>query len=203
MLHLSKTSQATNRGFTLVETIVVVSLTVLVGGALATMIQYFYRTNSYAIQEGTATQNARLGLSTAIQDLREASYGDDGSYPIASASPTSVVFYADVNGDGSVDQVTYLFSNGSLSEGVTHSAGSPPTYVGQVTSTTTVAAYLRNTGASPVFQYYDNTGALLASPVNLSQVASVAVTLIIDVDPNRSPTPYTLTGSATLRNLEN
>lgn len=191
------------RGFTFIETVVVVALMVLVGGALSSMIQYFYRTNDYVLQEGAAVQSARLGLSTAMQDLREASYGDDGSYPIANAATSSVTFYADVNGDGRVDQVAYSLKNGTLYEAVTHSGGSPPTYAGQTTGTSTVATYVRNTGASPIFKYYDNTGAALSSPVNLSQIASITTTLIIDVDPSRSPTPYTLIGSATLRNLQN
>ncbi len=203
MLLSNMTQNNSSRGFTLIETIVVISLMVLIGGALTTMIQFFYRTNDYVLQEGAAVQSARLGLSTAMQDLREASYGDDGSYPIASAATSSITFYADGNGDGLVDQIKYSLVNGTLYEAVTHSAGNPPTYTGQTTSTSTVATYVRNTGTNPIFQYYDNTGAVLSSPVNLSVVSSVSTTLIIDVDTHRSPVPYTLIGSATLRNLRN
>ena len=199
----SNLNQNSTRAFTLIETIVVIALTVLVGGALTSMIQYFYRTNDYVLQEGSAVQSARQGLSTAVQDLREASYGDDGSYPIASAATSSLSFYADINDDGNVEKILYYLSGTTLYEGVTHSGGSPLTYVGQPTSTSTVATYIRNGTSTPIFQYYDDTGALLSSPVNVTSVALVTTDLQVDVDVNRSPSTYTLIGSATLRNLEN
>ena len=195
--------KTTLRGFSLVETVMVTALVVLVGLALSGMIQFFYRTNAYVLQESAAVQSARLGLATAVQNLREASYGDDGSYPIASAASSTITFYADVNGDGKVDMIQYFVSNGTLYRGVTNSTGNPATYAGQPVATTTVAKYIRNTAATPIFQYYDNTGTVIAAPVNVSTIASVAVTILVDVDPNRSPSPYSLLGSATLRNLGN
>ena len=191
----------TVRGFTLVETIVVVTLMALVGGALSSAIQYFYRTNNYVLQEGTAIQSARLGLATAVQNLREASYGDDGSYPIANAATSTVTFYADVNGDGRVDMVRYYLASTTLYRDVTYSSGNPPSYSGQTPLTVTVATYLQNSSSTPIFQYYDDTGTLLTAPINVSSVASVKTTLLIDVDVNRSPSAYLLVGSASLRNL--
>jgi type II secretory pathway pseudopilin PulG len=194
---------AAKKAFTLIETVVVIGLLVLVGGALTSMIQYFYRTNDYVLQEGTAVQSARLGLSNAMEDLREASYGDDGSYPIATAGTSTITFYADVNGDGDVEKVQYYLLNGTLYDAVTHSAGTPPSYTGQPTSTTTLATYIQNNASSPIFQYADDTGTILSSPINVSAIASVSTDLKIDVDPSRAPGTYTLLGSATLRNLEN
>ena len=66
-----------------------------------------------------------------MQDLREASYGDDGSYPIAAAASSSVTFYADLNDSGDVQEVTYALSNGTLYRGVTYATGNPPSYAGQ------------------------------------------------------------------------
>jgi type II secretory pathway pseudopilin PulG len=197
----NRTQKLSVGGFSLIETVVVIALTALIGGALSSMIQYFYRTNDYVLQEGAAVQNARQGLSTAVQNLREASYGDDGSYPIAAAATSSVTFYADVNGDGHVDKVRYYLSGTTLYRGVTYSAGNPPSYVGQTEGTTTIATYLRNANSTPIFQYYDNAGALLSAPVNVANIGSITTTLQIDVDPNRSPAVYSLIESATLRNL--
>ena len=191
------------QGFSLIETIVVIAITVVVGIALLNMIQYFYKTNDYVLQEGTAVQSARQGLATSVQELREASYGDDGSYPIASAATSSITFYADINGDGNVEKIQYYLSGTTMYAGVTHSGGSPLSYVGQPTSTTTIATYVRNTGSTPIFQYYDDTGALLTYPISVANIALITTDLQIDVDPTRSPSTYSLIGSATLRNLEN
>ena len=189
------------RGFTLVETIVVVTIIALVGGALSSAIQFFYRTNSYVLQEGAAVQSARTGLATAVQNLREASYGDDGSYPIASAATSTVTFYADINGDGKADKIRYYYASTTLYRDVTYSSGNPPSYSGQTPQTVTVATYLQNSSSTPIFQYYDNTGTLLTYPINVASIASILTTLLIDVDTKRSPTAYSLVGSASLRNL--
>ena len=196
-------SKKNSKGFSLIETVVVIALTVIVGGILATMIQFFYRTDNYLLQQTSAVQSARQGLITAVQDLREASYGDDGSYPIAVAATSSVTFFADTTGNSSVEKIRFYLLNGTLYRGTTVSTGNPPTYVGQPESTTTIATYVRNTAAVPIFQYYDSTGAVLSSPVNVSSIATIGTTLLIDVDPNRSPLPYTLIGNATLRNIQN
>jgi Tfp pilus assembly protein PilV len=189
------------KGFTLIETFIVIALTVLVVGALSQMIHYFYVNNDYVLQEGGAVQSASQGLSTAIRALREASYGDDGSYPLASAATSSVTFYADVYGTGDVEEVQDYLSGTTLYQAVTYATGSPPTYVGQPASTSTIATYVRNSTSTPIFQYYDDTGTLLTQPVNVANIASIMTTLQIDVDPNRSPSVYLLIGSATLRNL--
>jgi type II secretory pathway pseudopilin PulG len=194
-------SKKSARGFSFMEVVVVVSLLALVGGALSSMIQYFYRTNAYVLQEGTAVQNARQGLTAAMQNLRETSYGDDGSYPIASAATSTITFFANVNGGTTVQKVRYYVSGTTLYRGVTTSAGNPPTYTGQPESSTTIATYVRNASSTPIFQYYDSSGNLLSSPVNLVSVAAITTTILIDVDPSRSPAVYTLIGSATLRNL--
>jgi prepilin-type N-terminal cleavage/methylation domain-containing protein len=190
------------RGFTLLETVVVIALIALVGGSLSGMINYFYRTNDYVLQQQQAVQSARQGLNTAMNNLREASYGDDGSYPIASAASSSVTFYADLNNSGDIEQVRYYLLNGTLYRGVTYAAGSPPSYAGQPQSTSTIATFVvQNGSTSPIFQYYDSTGTLLTSPINVSLVQSITTTLNIDVDVNRTPGTYTLLGGATLRNL--
>jgi prepilin-type N-terminal cleavage/methylation domain-containing protein len=187
------------RAFTLIEMITVIAILMIVGVSLTGTIQYFYKTDTFVVQEGTAVQSAQRGLTIAMKNLREASYGDDGSYPIANAATSTITFYADVDGDGGVEKVTYSLSGKTLYRNITNAAGNPPTYIGS-TATDTLATYVVST-TTAMFQYYDSTGTILPSPVDVSQVASVVTTMRIDVDPNRAPTTYLLTSTATLRNL--
>ena len=188
--------------FTLLETVVVIAITTMVGGALMSMIQSFYRTNDYILQESAAVQNARQGLTTTSETLREASYGADGSYPIATAATSSITFFADMDNTGTVEEIQYLLQRGTLYQVVTTPSGNPPVY-GSTISTSTIATYLVNGNMLPVFTYTDTSGNLMSttSAINISQVQAVTVTLKIDVDPNRSPAPYTLTSMIALRNL--
>ena len=84
-------------GFTLIETVVVVALTALIMITLSFLIQYFYKTNAYALQQIEAINSARLSVENAVTDLREADYGADGSYPVAAAATSSVTFYANLD----------------------------------------------------------------------------------------------------------
>ena len=189
------------RAFTLVETIVVVALTAFVLMVISGLIVYFYRTNAYVLEETKALESARRSVSSAIVNLRGASYGADGSYPVATAATSSITFYTSVGTAPTVNKVRYYLSGTTLYRGVTTPAGNPPSYTGQTEATTLVIDNIRNGTSTAMFTYFDSTGTQLASPVNIGQIASIRITVMTDVNPNRAPDVYTLTGSATLRNL--
>lgn len=192
----------TRRGFTLIETIVVVAILVLVSGSLLGIIRSFYRSNAYVFEAASSVDSARRGLATALHNVREASYADDGAYPISAAATSSISFYSDVDRDGGVERVRIYAIGDTLYKTIINAAGSPPSYAGQSTSTTTIATYLRNATSTPLFTYYDSDGVQLAttSP-DISAIASIRSTIQVDLNPNRAPNVLTLTGSATLRNL--
>lgn len=180
---------------------VVIAILSVVGIALMGMITYVYKTNTFIFQQSTATDNARRGVEYALENLREATYGADGSYPINTAATSTVTFYADVDNDGTVEKIRYYLSGTTLYRGVANPGGNPPSYTGQAEATTTVASYMQNGTSTPIFNYYDDTGAQLATPADTSKVASVSIVIGIDVDVKRAPITFTLIGSATLRNL--
>lgn len=190
------------RAFTLIETIVTIAATAVIMLALGSMLTYFYKTNAYTLEQSRAIEEARKGVEDSMKNLREASYASDGSYPIATAATSSISFYSNVNGDNSVERVTYWLSSGVLYRGVVAPAGNPLSYVGQATTTSTIASNITNATAVPIFQYYDDTGALLTSPIDISAIASVKTTVVVDVNINRAPIAFTLSAGATLRNLK-
>lgn len=190
------------RGFTLVEMLVVISITAIVGMAINSMVANFYRTNAYLLEETKAIDSAHRGLSTSFIDLREASYGDDGSYPIQSVSTSSITFFSDVDNDGVVEKIRLYLLNGSFYRGVTESTSTPPTYVGQPESTTTIANYVRNSSTTPIFKFYDVNGAQLSSStIPIALIASISTSLMVDLNPLRAPDILILQETATLRNI--
>ncbi len=96
----------------------------------------------------------------------------------------------------------YTLQNGVLYRTVIEPTGNPPTYVGGSSSSKTIASSVVNTSTTPVFRYFDITGTELLQPVDISKVASVLTTVVIDVNANRAPFSLTLSGAATLRNLK-
>lgn len=190
-------------GFTLIETVVIIAVTALIFVALGALLAYFYKTNTYALEQSTAVGQARKGVEDAMRYLREASYGNDGSYPIASVATSSITFYANIDGDSVIERVTYTLQNGTLYRTAAKPAGSPLSYAGAPVTTSTVAVSVVNTALTPVFRYFDVAGAELSAPVNISKIASVQTTIVVDVNVNRTPVAFTLSGGATLRNVRN
>ena len=93
------------RGFTLIETLVVIAILGVAGCALERR-PVFLSSYAYVLEETAALDSARSGLATALHDIREATYGDDGAYPVVAATST-LTFYADIDGNGSVERVRY------------------------------------------------------------------------------------------------
>ncbi len=190
------------RGFTLIETIVTVGISALVIVALSSLIEYFYRTDAYVFEETVAVQSAHNGILNAMRDLREASYGANGAYPIVSAATSSVTFYVDPNGDGIVDRVHYYISGETLYRGVILPIGSPASYSGQPEATSTIATYVLSNTPTPIFRYYDTNGNQLTNfPIDIAKITSVNTTVTVNLNPDRAPNDYTLSAGATLRNL--
>ncbi len=190
------------RGMTLVEALVVVAITAMVGGSLLSAIRYFYVNNAYVFEAANSVSQARRGLATMLHDLREASYADDGNYPIGAAATSSVTFYSDIDSDGGIERVKIWRYGTSLYKVVTNAGGNPPTYTGQTSATTTISSFLRNASSTPIFKYYTSGGVQLATTTpDISQIAIVRAEVQIDLNPNRAPQIFMMSGSATLRNL--
>jgi len=182
--------------------LVVIFITGVVGLAINSMVVSFYRNNAYLLQQTSAIDSAHRGIATSFIDLREASYGDDGSYPLQSVATSSITFFSDVDNDGVVEKIRLYLLNGTFYRGVTESTSTPPTYSGQPQATTTIATYVRNGTSTPIFRFYDENGAEL-SPASapISSIKSISISLMIDLNPARAPDILILQETATLRNL--
>lgn len=191
------------RGFTLMEMLVVVALTGLVGVGLLSMISYFYRSNAYLLEATSAVDSASRGVRDSLTLLRGASYGEDGAYPLMAAATSSVTFYANGDGDESIERVRLYLSGGVLYKGVTNASGNPPSYTGQTESTSVIATWVKNDASTPAFRYFDRDGTELTGTINIAAVRTVRARFDVDINPQRAPNLLTIEGGATLRNLRN
>jgi type II secretory pathway pseudopilin PulG len=187
---------------TLVELMVTIAVMTVVVTATMGLIQSFYKDNAFLVEQTAALASARKGVNQAITDIREASYGDDGSYLISSAGTSTLTLYSDIDNDTYVERVKYDLIDGTLYRTTAQAAGSPPSYAGAAVSTTTVATDVRNTDATPLFTYYDASGTQLSttSP-NIASISSIRIGLLVDLNPTRAPNVFTLSEAATMRNI--
>lgn len=189
------------KAFTIAETLVVIAILGTVGITLSNMIAYFYRSNTYLLEQTSAVDSANRGLDRAYTSVREASYGEDGSYPLVSAATSTITFYSDVDSDGPVEKIRLYLSGDTLYRGVTNAGGNPPTYAGQTETVSTISTSVKNATSTPLFRYYNTSGVELTGTIDIAEVRSVRTRIDVDLNPSRAPNIVTLERTATLRNL--
>lgn len=191
-----------SRGLTLMEMIVTIGVVALITAAIAQAVTTFYRANRVALEESYQIRSAQKGLDALIRDLREATYGDTGAYPLESIASSSITFYSDIDRTSPIERIRYELKGQTLTRTVTQSAGTPPTYTNGPTATTTVSDFVRNFGDNiSLFRYYNSAGAEVTSASDIASIVSVSVNLVVDITPIHAPGEFTLKSSATLRNL--
>lgn len=191
-----------NRGFTLIEMLVVLAIFVIVLGALVASIRFFYRANTHALEQSFAINSARKGIEQMVRDIREASFSDEGSYPVISMSTSTFSFYSDVDSDIFIEKIRYFLDGTELKRGITNSSGDPLTYDDNDEVVSVISDNVRNNAESMVlFSYYNASGTPIASTASTTAVRYVVSDLMINVNPSRLPNDFTLRSSATLRNV--
>jgi type II secretory pathway pseudopilin PulG len=191
---------AKKTGITIIETIVYIAVFVVVMGAAAGFIVYFYKTNSYVLEQAFAVREARRGIETMVREIREATYSDTGAYPVIQASDQSFSFYSDIDRDNNVERVRYFLDGTNFMKGETEAVGDPPNYKDENEITSIVSDNVRN-GAAEIFSYYDASGSQITDLSQVTKIRLVRAELIVNVDPNRPPNDFILRSNAQLRNL--
>lgn len=187
---------------TLMEALVWVSVTSMLLLAIVQSVQYFYRTNTYAVEQGAAITSAQRGIENMIKVMREAAYSSNGAWPVISMASTSVAFYADVDSDPFIEQIRFFLQGDSLMRGVIDPSGDPPVYTAaeQVSS---ISDYVRNTDQSvTLFKYYNVNGTLMTDLSRIAEVRFIEATVVVNINPDRLPNQFTLRSTAALRNLK-
>jgi prepilin-type N-terminal cleavage/methylation domain-containing protein len=193
------------RGLTLVEMIVVVALFTILMLAITESIASFYRFNGYTLAQSYQVTNARKGIEQMVRDLREMTYADDGTFPLASMDEYQVTFYSDVDRDASVEYLEYKLSSTTLTRNIYKATGTPPTYntSGEPTTSFVVSEYVQNELQNvPVFVYYDGQGHPATATSTVTDIQYIQVNTTVNIDPIRDPGQYMLRSSASLRNLK-
>ncbi len=194
------------KGFTLPELIISVAVLSLLTLTVSTFQKDVFSLNTNLQSSLNAQLEARHLIKNIISELRKTSPSANGTYPIELASSTGITFYTDIGNNGSIDKVRYYLSGKTVKKGVITPTGSPAVYNSGSEVTTTLLNYVVASSTVPMFQYYTSnysgTTTPIAMPPDISTIRLIKITVIIDTDPNRSPTPIIATSQVNLRNLK-
>ncbi len=194
------------RGVTLVEVLVALGIFVMIYLTVTNFQLFIFRGNKTAFDSIQSAQDARAILAVMVRELRSVKPGNNGSYPIALTSTSSVTFFSDIDADGLQEQVRYFLATTTLKKGVIKPTGAPLAYLPAQETLSILAYNIKNGTTTSMFEYFDNsytgTTSPLTQPVTPSNVRLVKINLLIDADPNHSPIPRHYTSQVALRNLK-
>ena len=195
------------KGFTLIETLVVLSIFTLAVILVGSFVVQGFKINRFTMEQGDAISYAQKGIDIMVKEIREASPSENGSYPITLALDQSITFYSDIDADEMVEQVRYYLDGTDLKKATINPSGFPPVYTGEET-VSTISRYVRN-NPDPIFYYYngdfpgDEENNPLTTPAPTNEIRLVRVFLKVNVDPEKAPEHFILISNSQLRNLKN
>lgn len=203
-IHANMTNKS---GFTLVEILVVVSIAVILGLAIASFGRDIFYQNFVWSRELVAESEAKLAMRRLIAELRTAEPSNTGTYSIESASKDSLIFYSDINNDGKRERLRYWLDGRTLRRGQMAPTGQPYIYA-TGTETFSISANDLINANNLIFSYYDRSydgtasSTPLAEPIEVKNIRLVKVEFLIDANSSQAPIPLYLSSQVMLRNLK-
>lgn len=192
------------KGFTLMEVIVVTSVSTVLMLVITFSIVSVYHNNAYAIAQTGEVNSARRGLQTWVQDTREMDFGANGAYAVQYAGPHYFSFYSDIDPDAITEFIEYELIDTTLYRRVHKAGGFPATYSTSTPSTFILSEYVQNNiEAIPTFTYFNNSGEEIINPnTQITDIRFIRMQIVVNIDPVQAPGEFMLEGSATPRNLK-
>ena len=197
----------TERGFTIVELLIVVGITALLSAVVGAFARDVFFIKNYVSESYSSEQDSSKIIRPMITELRSARQAQTGAYTIEQAGTSSLVFFSDTDLDGVTERVRYyLSSDKKIMKGVIIATGTPATYPVDQEKFSTLISNVGNSSSTPIFEYFDDsyTGSSspLTQPVNIPDIRLVKITIKTDIDVNRAPYQQTITTQVSIRNLK-
>lgn len=178
-----------DRGFSLTELTIGMTLGLVVLGIVFTILQAGTNGARLVNEDARATRDASRAMMTMSKFIREMERME------TSPVEYSLTYLADRDDDGALERVNYaLGGDRRLRETVTEMGSG-------VTRTTVMAENVRNLGLGvPVFQYYSSLNTTVPVDQRRTKTKLVRLTVITDVDPSRSPAAHRVQTDIYFRN---
>lgn len=194
---------------TIVELLVAITILLIGMEGFTLLFINTWKNNSYTLEMGQSSMAVSQGVSKAVNYIRGARQGDDGSYPVKSANGNELVIYSDYDKDGVTERLRFYKDGQNVMVGVRNPSGTmPKTYQSGDEEVATIAKSIVNTTNEPIFYYFDKNFAgdessnpPLATPATVSNIRAVKIHLKINIDPNRAPDNVEMQSFVEMRNL--
>lgn len=202
----NKKINSTN-GFTLVETMVVIFIFSLLALGISQLSNVIFKDIKQNMSSLDNLDSARSIASKFTNEIRSASYGNDGGYPLYQVGNSQIIFYSNYGQSPNVvAKIRYFLSGTTLKKGVIVPTTNPVSYSSLLEKITNVQYNVKN---SILFYYYngDYTGSSstspLSQPVNVNEVKYISIKMDVPKQNNSTSTDiFTVSAGAAIRNLK-
>ncbi|MCX6718584.1 MAG: prepilin-type N-terminal cleavage/methylation domain-containing protein [Candidatus Staskawiczbacteria bacterium] len=172
-----------NKGFTLIEVLITTAIFAVLIFVVSAMLNDIYVNSNQQLSSMSNIDQARAAATAFTNEIRNATTGVDGSYPLNQATDGQIIFYSNFGTNNSaVQRIRYYVLGDILYKGVVLPTGSPLAYNLSSELISPAITGISNQG-SPAFYYYDGnysgTGSALTQPVNINQVRFVKINLMV------------------------
>jgi type II secretory pathway pseudopilin PulG len=193
-------------GFTVIELIVTIGISIFITSAAATLLITSIRSNNTIWSTLSMQQEGRRLLQEVRDDLRRAEVSSIGSYPIREASSYRIVFYANIDNEPDKERVVYWLDEEIMYKGVIKPSGVPLRYDLDTEIVTILATGVQNgLQQAPLFTYYGEAATALDmnlnEPISLTDIRMVRVTIDL-TDANRSSNMLSIETLVQVRNVK-
>lgn len=200
-----KFSRLSHQGLSLIEIVVWIGIFSILGTLVTSLFLTSFRSHRVVWDQLNAQNDGRRTVAQFITDVRKAEESSLGAYPIALASSTELIFYANVDSDSLRERVHYWLDNNIIYRGIIHPSGNPLSYE-QQEQTEIIARDIVNTPQEPLFSYYNEsfagTSTPMQAPFAVSDIRIIKIQLEMERDPDQSPVPFHIEGLAHIRNVK-
>lgn len=167
-----------------------------------------WKNNAYTYELGKASMGASQGMTKMVSYFRKARQGDDGAYPILSASDNELILFSDYDKDEITERLHFYRSDNQLLMGYREpSTGLPKTYAVGDQETVVIADNIVNEANVPLFYYYnkdypgDITNNPVATPANVWDIRLIKVLIKVNIEKGSATDVRELRSFVELRNL--
>ncbi len=192
--NLSQTNKQT--GFTLIEVMVVISITTVLVFMSMDFITMGFRTARFTKEQDTAVQIARNTMQMLVREIRGANTSERGDYPLILTDDDELIFFSDIDNDNEFEKIRYFLDNSQLKKEVTEPGA---LYDYTEIPTNTIAAEYVNNDSEAIFIFYDEN---YSETDIINRIRLIKVVLKINVTPAIAPNDIYVSSDVNLRNLK-
>lgn len=194
-----------NRGFSLVEILVVVAIATSLVLIVSNLSGNVSGLNTLINQELQSKSDTAETLQIMTTEIRSAGTSANGAYPVDAATTSSFAFYSDIHKNGVIDHVRYFLASSTIYKGVIAPSGTPASYPASSEIVTDIIDDVSVSTNTPLFSYYGTsyTGSEtpLTMPVNTSDIRLIGITFTATTNSVGSSTPQYFSTLIDIRNL--